>query len=81
VAECLFGPHCQSRGAFLDRPLVLAARGDGVAIGFGTLPGRAKPRAVQLPSAGAFLSCLSTRLTGHFPVRTESHLEFGAARG
>ena len=76
----LFGPHCNGSGAFLDRPLILAAWNDGVAIGFSAFPTRAKARRVEFPSAGAFLARLSTRLTGHFPVRGESHLELGAAR-
>ena len=55
----------------MDRPLVLAAWNDGVAVRFGTFPARAKTRGVQFPSAGALLTTLSAWLTGHFPVRVK----------
>ena len=56
----LFGPNRNGGGAFLDRPLILAAWDDGVAVGFGVFPARAKARGVKFPSAGAFLASLST---------------------
>jgi hypothetical protein len=39
----------------LDRPLIIPARNDGEAVGFGTLPAGAKAGTVRFSSAGAFL--------------------------
>jgi hypothetical protein len=64
----------------LDRPLIFAAWNDGVAVGFGLLPGRAKAGGVEFPSARTLGTRLSARFADHRAFRREDHFEFGAAR-
>src|ERR1700729_2918836 len=50
-SRSLFGPRCNCGGTLLNRPLILAAGANGVAVDLALLPSRAEARCVKLPSS------------------------------